>query len=199
MTVSGCFASLRLDNVPSESRTPSLSMAVEVLPTDHSHDLRDVVATVANDLRATDLFTRVTAGHDPTAQLTVVVRSAGGVGRCGTPLLMSMFTLGLLPGRTAYTHFYDLDLHPRGGPPVKFDRSYTGEELVGLWALPARVSRRWARFPSHRSPSPVIQRLRVDLYELASRLQTHSLNTEDASPNPSLQRTLPGRSPGQRR
>jgi hypothetical protein len=181
----GCFASVRLATPPARVDPARLDLIVRVVPAATSDGgAPEAARRLAADLESTGVFARVLLGGDAPADLTAVVRSAGGVSRCGTPLVVALFTLGLLPGSTDYFHRYDFDLVSPSGSVVRFERHYEGAKLVGIWALPVRISSHWSRLRRREAPPVVADQLRADLLNLRAELEQTALGSDVASPNP---------------
>ena len=128
------------------------------------------VEEAAGMLKSSGVFRVVTSDLDKPADITVTVLGSYGSIRCGTPQMMTYFTLGLVPTGNGFRARLVLSVSGiESAEAVQIEPEVVANTKHGLWALPLRISKHWTRFKDD-DPANLSARLREELLSHESAL-----------------------------
>lgn len=147
----GCFSAIRMDHPPIE--TPSKiggTVSVVVAPDLKYPPSPAEVQELADLLDATRLFDAVVLGPSPEADFEALAHETVGGWKCGNPLLIPIFTLGLISvDLPALGQPYHFELRrtdttdPEQAKSAVLQRHDFGTVKIGFKALPIRATKAW--------------------------------------------------------
>lgn len=97
-------------------------------------------------LRKSGVFKAVTSDPQQPVDMTATVLDSRDGIKCGTPQMLTYFTLGLIPTGNAYRARLQLSFSgAESVPPVRVEPELFAQTKHGFWALPLRASRNWMK------------------------------------------------------